>query len=107
MNNNKIDILGTTYTISTDAELVKENNDGICTKYDKSIVLRPENMMLSDTDNLKAKELRFKEVLRHEVMHAFFSESGLDCYSDDECLVSWLAVQLPKVYDVFIQLGVI
>lgn len=35
------------------------------------------------------------------MIHAFFDESGLESYSDNEELVDWLAVQIPKINDVF------
>ena len=45
------------------------------------------------------KKLRFKEIMRHELVHAFLSESGLDNYSSDEVLVQWMAAQLPKMFE--------
>lgn len=41
-----------------------------------------------------------KRVMRHEIIHAFFYESGLDVESSwgtDGTLVDWIALQFPKV----------
>lgn len=37
------------------------------------------------------------KVLRHELIHAFFVESGLPSYSNDEVLVEWLARNIPLI----------
>lgn len=47
------------------------------------------------------KRTRYNEVLRHEVIHAFFNECGLAEYCNDEQLVQWIAVQFPKILKVF------
>lgn len=47
--------------------------------------------------SLTEKRERRKEVIRHELVHAFFHESGLEQYSDDEVLVAWIAQQFPKI----------
>lgn len=49
-----------------------------------------------------------KKVLRHEIIHAFFGESGLrSCseYAEDEELVDWIAIQFPKILKAFEQVG--
>lgn len=97
-----IDILGTEYKIICDSDYLKEiNADGICKEYDKEIVIRDIADMLTPEDKTETKELREKEVLRHELIHAFFSESGLDDYSGNEQLVNWLAIQFPKMIQAF------
>ena len=49
----------------------------------------------------------FKEyknrVKRHEIIHAFFEESGLEKYKTDELIVEWIATQLPKLVKAFQQ----
>ena len=49
-----------------------------------------------------------KKVLRHEIIHAFLHESGLDwssspadCWATNEEMVDWLAIQSPKIFKVF------
>lgn len=51
------------------------------------------------------RKKRHSEVMRHEVIHAFFNESDLSDYSNNEELVDWLAMQFPKMFKVFQELG--
>ena len=93
-----ISILGQEYEVNTACdELNKTAKDGLCYEYDKRIEVRPSEFMLNDADSKELKEKRYEEVVRHELVHAFFSESGLDNYSMDETLVNWLAMQIPKI----------
>ncbi|MDE5781499.1 MAG: hypothetical protein K2I03_08485 [Lachnospiraceae bacterium] len=97
----KIKILGTTYKIKKDDSIIEENADGICKAYEKKIlIISPHKMLCKDAAG-KAKNKRYKEVLRHEIVHAFFNESGLEKYSQDEELVNWIAVQFPKLSETF------
>ena len=94
----KISVLGQTYEVNTACdELNGTTKDGLCYEYDKRIEVRPSEFMLNNTDSKELKEKRYEEVVRHELVHAFFSESGLDNYSMDETLVNWLAMQIPKI----------
>jgi hypothetical protein len=45
----------------------------------------------STQETFKAK------VLRHEITHAFLHESGMQDYCDDEVLVDWLGIMIPKI----------
>lgn len=101
----KIDILGTKYTIKEDLDIVKEGFDGVCKGYSKSIKIRPVHAMLDDNSTDEEKAKRYKEVMRHELIHAFFSESGLDEYSSNEQLVEWIAIQFPKMQKAFEQIN--
>lgn len=98
----KVNVLGTDYAIKTDSDYLKDNNaDGICKPYSKEIVIREDADFLCPNDKAEIKELRKKEVIRHEIIHAFFDESGLEDYSGNEQLVSWLASQFPKMLQAF------
>lgn len=102
----KVDILGTQYdiikqTISENTKL--ENANGICEFFAKKIIYDEAQPDRMSYDNLDAFN---KKVVRHEVIHAFFGESGLKDYMNDELLVDWIAVQFPKIQKVFEQLGV-
>ena len=101
----KLNILGTEYrVVINDDECMESNADGLCKFYEKEIVLRsPENMLEPDCSN-ETKEIRMKEVKRHEIIHAFFAESGLFDYSDNEQLVQWLAIQFPKMLKTFMEM---
>lgn len=53
-----------------------------------------------------------KKVLRHEIIHAFLMESGLECnsfatesWADNEEMVDWFAIQSPKIFRVFEELN--
>lgn len=54
-----------------------------------------------------------KKTLRHEIIHAFLYESGLDwsaapvdCWATNEEMVDWFAIQAQKIFKVFQELGV-
>ena len=97
-----VTILGTSYTIKehTDREdeLLKDC-DGYCDWTTKEIVIRREI-----DGNLGNMEAYIRKVLRHEITHAFFVESGLDSsagYADswarNESVVDWFARQGQKI----------
>jgi hypothetical protein len=92
-----VSILGTKYKIVVDNSLKDTQADGICQTYDKLISVRPIPDMLGVNDCFKSKEARFREVIRHEIVHAFFEEAGLSDYCSDERLVDWIAKQFPKM----------
>jgi hypothetical protein len=105
----EVDVLGTKYSIvkSDKAKDVKlENLAGYC---DSSV-----NQIVIDTfktDNLSKSDLNQyeKEVIRHELVHAFLIESGLDdcSWGGNEEIVDWIAKQFPKMLKVFEELNVI
>lgn len=98
---NKVKVLGTEYKIITDDSIVSQNIDGLCKFYDKQIYIRSKDKMLCADDSESVKKVRYKEVLRHELVHAFFDEAGLDEYSSNEQLVTWIAVMFPKMMKAF------
>lgn len=101
-----MNILGTEYSFEHDTEeLTKLGNDGMCQQYSKKIIVRKVSDMLEDTDGMEEKKLRYDEVCRHETIHAFFGEAGLERYNDDETLVTFLAVNFPKMDDLFRKQG--
>lgn len=96
-----VDILGTEYTVTRNTSAIEGMGaDGICQPYNRKIIYRDLNDFLDDIDSVSAKKLRRDEVIRHEVTHAFFAESGLSKYGDDEVLVDWIAKQMPKINEV-------
>ena len=105
----EVDVLGTKYSIikSNKADDVKlERFSGYC---DTSV-----NQIVIDTfkaDDLSVADLGKyeKEVLRHELVHAFLSESGLaDCsWGGNEEIVDWISLMFPKMLKVFQELDVI
>lgn len=110
INGKTVNILGTEYTIrvedSADNPKLKDAN-GLCEMYSKSIVLDP---IEEDEDTYENLEEYRRRVLRHELVHAFFAESGLRTsspYAENEELVDWIAIQLPKIAKVCKELGVL
>ena len=101
-NMKKINILGTEYELAiNDSECMKKNADGLCNFYDKKILFRSADNLLEPDSSSETKEIRQQEVKRHEIIHAFFEESGLVDYANNEQLVEWIAVQFPKMLEVF------
>lgn len=81
----KISILGTDYKIIYE-NFGRDNRDGYCNYVKKEICV----------DSQCSKEYQ-KHILRHEIIHAFFFESGLENYNNDEILVNWIAMQFDKI----------
>ena len=98
----KADILGTTYKIKR-KNLRDADVDGWFDGTSKTIVIRKDNY-----NNVGNFEYLMKKQLRHEIIHAFLYESGLDCnfehlqqFGHEETMVDWIAIQFPKIYEVY------
>ena len=102
-----VDILGTTYKIKR-KKLKDDNVDGWCDDTSKTIVIRKDNH-----NKVGNFEYLMKKQLRHEIIHAFLSESGLYCnfehcsrFGHEETMVDWIAIQFPKIHKVYEELGI-
>lgn len=108
----EIDILGTKYTIihkdiSDDSKL--DEMEGYTDVFKKTIVLGKLEQRDYFKDEQKEKlDLVKKKILRHEIIHAFLFESGLDsnsnrsyAWADNEEMVDWFAIQSPKIFEVY------
>jgi hypothetical protein len=100
----KINILGTKYDFveaSDNEEPSLTGRWGSCDYYEKKICIESNFNKCHNpnysTDN--KPDLR-KSVIRHEIIHAFFDESGLEEYSQNEQLVTWIEHQFPKILKV-------
>lgn len=117
----KIDILGTEYRIEThkvseDSFMEEKSLAGYCGEDSKLIVIADmsEEKYFPDM-NEKEKESCRKRTLRHEIIHAFFNESGLsdssNCYNGawakNEEMVDWLAIQAPKIFSTFNKMNIL
>lgn len=105
----KVNILGTEY------EVIKDNTgtnpklkdaNGICELYSKKIVLEDK----FDDDPMNVDNFQdFKDkIFRHEIVHAYIAESGIDeccSWGRDEMLVDWIARQIPKMCKTMKQAG--
>lgn len=103
----KIDILGTEYNIRklTEQEYPKlklSDANGIAELYNKELIINSEMNQDTGTEYANFPEYE-KKVIRHEIVHAFFHESGLLDYCSDEVLVNWMALQVPKMFKAFEQ----
>jgi len=102
----KVNILGTDYRwIETTAEKDSrlEDADGYCTNYAKEILIETEIFKKDQVPKIEEQRMvRSKFIKRHEIIHAFFNESGLgDKYGADEELVTWIAWQFPKILKIY------
>lgn len=106
----KINILGQEYEVKIQNE--EENPklkkaDGVCEFYSKEIIVCDAQEDEETFNNMQ--EYRNK-VLRHEIIHAFIHESGLDVMSDwarNEEMVDFFAYQIPKIAKLFKELEII
>ena len=115
----KVIILGTEYTIfivddENDPNYMKylDAHDGGCLLKLKRIYVRGLRTIIDDEydpydkDDMYDRYESIKDTLRHEIIHAFFCESGLMHSSSDtihwavnEEMVDWFALQSPKIFN--------
>lgn len=103
-----LNVLGTEYRIEY-MPLRDSCDDGYCDYTSKHIVIRSDNVnALEDFAWLQKKQLR------HEIVHAFMAESGLQSnfehpnrWGHEETMVDWIAIQFPKLMDAFRQANAI
>ena len=101
----KVNVLGTEYAViisneGNDEKLV--GKDGYCDTSIKECVIDEMNdTSINVKKNLKEYQ---KSVIRHELIHAFLFESGLDVCSEwakNEEMVDYFAIQFPKLLQAF------
>lgn len=69
--------------------------------YTKEIVIADDLESYGATNDANRNKLINNHTIRHELVHAYFFESGLDGsseYARNEELVDWIAIQLPKMF---------
>ena len=106
-----VNVLGTEYTIeikkyAEDEAFERRSIDGYC---DMSTYKGWEH---ETKETISASE---KKTLRHEIVHAFFDESGLGSntfsvdgpWATNEEMVDWIAVQGPKIYKAWQEAGAV
>lgn len=110
-----VNILGTDYEIHFVDEFpeylkdVGEGAGGLCNRHDRHIFIKRCNVK---DMTVEGSERCDKDTLRHEIIHAYLSESGLSanashCYgswAENEEMVDWFAIQSPKIYKTFMEL---
>jgi len=109
----KINILGTEYEIIRGSKATFKPLETRFSYTDptvKRIVIDFDK----STWEFENKNEQEKRILRHEVLHAFLFESGLDTESNfvnmwarNEEMIDWFAIQTPKIYEVYKQLDIL
>ena len=105
-----LNILGQEYEIikRTNAEDPKLSGcDGYCEPFSKKLVI---NDFEPDKETVEKSELYKEKVLRHEILHAFLHESGLDsnsAWARKEAIVDWIAIQGLKLYKAWKEAGAV
>lgn len=97
-----VNILGTEYKVIMEPFKDKDI-DGYCDYTSREIRIRDDNVNeVGDFDELMRKQLR------HEIIHAFLAESGLQSnyehykqFGHEETIVDWVAIQFPKMIKAF------
>lgn len=107
-----VSILGTQYKILIIPEgdyRYKRDADGWCDSSSKELLLFNFKQDLDSKRDLAEYQ---KQVLRHEIIHAFLFESGLNInsgrsnsWATNEEMVDWMAIQEPKIHRAFKEAG--
>ncbi len=107
-----VNVLGTEYTVTVkkykdDEAFERRSIDGYCDGYTKQIVVCDITTWPGwEHESPETAQKSQKETLRHEIVHAFFAESGLmdsaviydSAWSKNEEMVDWIAIQGPKLH---------
>lgn len=104
----KINVLGTDYEIVTN---VNEKDDPYIADCDGYIDYTNKKIHISEMSEYGWSDNQYHEntVIRHELVHAFLYESGLNVNSDwarNEEIVDWIALQAPKLNKLFEELNI-
>lgn len=116
-----VDILGSEWLIIYKKEdPAFEEANGYCVDVDRTIIVQKVCAENKDTGennlafNEYQKHLNLKRVLRHEILHAYLMESGLndsslptDSWATNEEMVDWFARQSPKIFKTYKELKLI
>lgn len=107
MNERKVNILGTEYTIkerNQKEDGLLDSRDGYTDWTTREIIVRRDYD--SEEGSLRNIEAYIRVIVRHEIVHAFLLESGLDgsaysyssVWTQNEEMVDWFAIQGQKIY---------
>lgn len=117
----KINILGTDYKVEyrdfKDDNIFKDKGwCGYCSEFEKLIVIGNHNTFPElENETKEYCDIAEKVVLRHEILHAFLFESGLNdsslqidgAWARNEEMIDWFAIQFPKILEVYKQLDIL
>ena len=110
-----VNILGTEYKIKyvnykDDVYIQKNGFYGYCDSIDKEITICNMGTCHGWENEPKSRIVRIeKDTLRHEIIHAFLNESGLQesasqydgAWCKNEEMIDWIALQFPKILKVY------
>lgn len=116
-----VNILGTAYavmkkTYAEEEAFARRSIGGYCDAYTKQIVCCDMTTYAGWEHELPETVAECeKQTLRHEIVHAFLSESGLadsasaceGAWAKNEEMVDWLALQGPKLYKAWAEVGAV
>ena len=119
MDSKTINILGIEYTINLVDKFpehmseFEDSADGLFNGLNREIFIHTRNSQQDLTES--GKKHGIKRSLRHEIIHAFLFESGLgsnslnhySAWAENEEMVDWFAIQLPKIFKVFQELDIL
>ena len=105
-------ILGTQYNI----KLIPESDDPMLKTLggytDQTVHKIVVKLIEKQSDSVQNLADYAKNIMRHELIHAFLFESGLgacaneiDCWAKNEEMVDWFSYQSPKILKLFQQLN--
>lgn len=115
----KVNILGTDYTITIkkydeDEAFARRSIDGYCDGMTKQIVVCDMATYKGwEHERPETAEAAKRQTMRHEIVHAFYQESGLadstftydGPWANNEEMVDWIANQGPKLYATWREAG--
>jgi len=110
----KISVMGSEFKIiytTEEEDPTIKGKSGVCysllqkIKIDQYIYLDDADGSVAEAEKA-SKLLSLLAILRHEIIHAFFFQSGLDSqcsFAVDEVLIDWLSLKLPEIVEVMNQ----
>lgn len=111
----RVNILGTEYKVVLGNKTqypVLEIMDGCADTSIKRLLIDDASFVRDEVDAKQDMDSYIKEILRHEIIHAFLFESGLDGntssvdhWANSEEIVDWFALQSPKIFKAFQEVG--
>lgn len=116
-NNRTVNVLGTEYSIifkNIEEDEQLKDASGYCSMNSRELVIAQNlSYFTGKTDEWITNDIKY--TIKHEIIHAFFNESGLaQCsfgysgpWSRNEEMVDWLSIQSSKLFKVFTELDLI
>ena len=113
----KVNILGEVWEVieGTEAEFPGlKDNDGYTDSSVRRMVIDDMTKTAGDPIAKADMDAYKRQVIRHEVVHAFLEESGLSSssggtahWAENEEMVDWIAIQAPKMCKAFVDLEIL